>query len=248
MCVLAFAWAAHPRWQLVMIGNRDELHARPAAALGRWDDHPHIVAGRDLEAGGTWLGISEERRFAVVTNVADPAGPQPGKASRGALVADMLIGRGRYAAPESRDLDDFNPFNVIAVDNGKAALLSNRPTAMKRELEPGIYGLSNSMFKDSWAKTDRIKSLLGNWLDTDSEGDDSLFDALRADDAPQVPPVRAEQSPIFIRNPRYGTRCSTMVAIDRAGSGWISERRYNAEGDKTGQTCMAIDWNASATG
>lgn len=243
MCVLAFAWAAHPRWQLVMIGNRDEFHARPASALARWDDHPHIVAGRDLEAGGTWLGISEKGRFAVVTNVANPAGPQPGKASRGALIADLLIGRGRYAAPESRDLDDFNPFNAIAVDKGKAALLSNRPAATKQTLGPGIYGLSNSMFKDSWAKTDRIKSLLGDWLDAENQSDDSLFDALRADDAPQVPPIRAEHSPIFIRNPRYGTRCSTMVAIDHAGRGWISERRYDAEGLKTGQTRLAIDWS-----
>ncbi|RED15718.1 NRDE family protein [Parasphingopyxis lamellibrachiae] len=248
MCVLAFAWAAHPRWQLVMIGNRDELHARPAAALERWGDHPHVIAGRDLEAGGTWLGVSEEGRFAVVTNVANLAGPQPDKASRGALIADILIGRGRYAAPESGDLDDFNPFNIIAVDSGKAQLLSNRPGAVKRTLGPGIYGLSNSMFEDNWAKTDRIKALLGDWLDADSESDGHLFDALRADDAPQVPPIRAQHSPIFIRNPRYGTRCSTMVAIDHAGCGWISERRYNAEGGKTGQTRMAIDWSASATG
>jgi uncharacterized protein with NRDE domain len=247
MCVLALAWAAHPRWQLVMIGNRDELHARPAAALARWDDHPHIIAGRDLEAGGTWLGISEERRFAVVTNVANPEGPQPGKASRGALIADILSGNGRYAVPECSDLDDFNPFNVITVDNDTAHLLSNRPRAVKQTLGSGIYGLSNSMFEESWAKTDRIKALLGDWLDADDRNEDSLFAALRANDVPQVEPARAEYSPIFIRNPRYGTRCSTMVAIDNSGRGWISERRYDADGRAIGQTRLNIDWEGSGT-
>lgn len=246
MCVLAFAWAADPRWQLVLIGNRDELHARAAAPLDRWSDRPQIIAGRDLEAGGTWLGISEERRFAVVTNVANPGGPQPGKASRGALIADLLSGDGAYANPAESDLDDFNPFNVIAVDAGKARLLTNRPSAARHGLDPGIYGLSNGAFDDSWPKTERIKALLGDWLDGSATDHGALLDALRADDAPQVEPGRARHSPIFIRNPVYGTRCSTIVVVDHRGHGSIVERRYDPDGETTGETRFDFRWPADA--
>lgn len=242
MCVLACAWRAHPRWQLVLIGNRDELHARPAAPLARWSDQPHVIAGRDLEAGGTWLGISEERRFAVITNVVNPDGPQPDKASRGALIADILSGEGRYARTSESELDDFNPFNVITIDNGTARLLTNRPVPQQRTLNPGIYGLSNSVSNENWPKTDRIKALLGNWLKRGDGSKEDLLDALRTDDAPQVEPRRAKYSPIFIRNPVYGTRCSTIVAVDDQGCGWIVERRYDAEGKANGETLAEFSW------
>ncbi|MEM8695263.1 MAG: NRDE family protein [Pseudomonadota bacterium] len=242
MCVLACAWAAHPRWKLILIGNRDELHARAAAPLARWDDWPHIIAGRDLEAGGTWLGVSEERRVAVVTNVANLDGPQPGKASRGALIADMLSGNGRYANPAASDLDDFNPFNAIAVSNDSAHILTNRPEPFRRTLEPGIYGLSNSIYSESWAKTDRIKRMLSDWLELDNGDDAQLLDALRGDDAPQVAPEQARHSPIFIRNNLYGTRCSTVVTVDDRGRGSIAERRYDRAGEATGETRLTFSW------
>ena len=242
MCVLACAWRAHPRWQVVLIGNRDELHSRATAPLARWDDQPHIIAGRDLEAGGTWLGISEERRLAVVTNVATPEGPQPDKASRGALVADILNGEGRYAHPVENQLDEFNPFNVITIDHDVAQLLTNRPVPEQRTLSPGIYGLSNSACDENWPKTERIKSILGSWLDQDDGNGDELLDALRTDDAPQVEPRQAKYSPLFIRNPRYGTRCSTVAAVDDRGSGWIVERRFDADSVVIGETRKEFSW------
>lgn len=242
MCVLACAWRAHPRWEMVLIGNRDELHARPAAPLERWRDQPHVIAGRDLEAGGTWLGVSEEGRMAVVTNVANPEGPQPDKASRGALIADLLSGEGRYSDPTENDLDAFNPFNVIAIERGTARLLTNRPGPQQHDLNNGIYGLSNSAFEDNWPKTDRIKALLANWLEADSGNLEDLFTSLRANDAPQVEPQRVRNSPLFIRNPVYGTRCSTVVTVDHTGSGSIVERRYDAEGAATGETDVAFRW------
>ncbi|WP_299328177.1 NRDE family protein [Parasphingopyxis sp.] len=245
MCVLAFAWAAHPRWQLVLIGNRDELHARPATPLAHWEDRPGIIAGRDLEAGGTWLGVSQQRRLAVVTNVANPDGPLPDKASRGALIADLLTGAGRYADPAESDLDDFNAFNAIAVEGGTARLFSNRPRPTRRTLKPGIYGLSNSLYAENWPKTDRIKAMLDDWLNFDSGNETGLLDALRADDSPQVEPRRAQQSPIFIRNPVYGTRCSTVVIIDSDGNGRISERRYDPQGKASGVTRIDFRWPSS---
>src|SRR5579864_7075567 len=112
MCVAAFAWQAHPRWLLVAIGNRDEFHERPAAPLARWGDGG-IVAGRDLLSGGTWLGVSEAGRFGLVTNLRGHGGPEPDRASRGALVTDLLVGHGHYADPATAPLQDFNPFNLI---------------------------------------------------------------------------------------------------------------------------------------
>jgi len=242
MCVLACAWRAHPRWEMILIGNRDELHARPAAPLERWSDQPHVIAGRDLEAGGTWLGVSEEGRMAVVTNVASPEGPQPDKASRGALIADLLSGEGQYSDPAENELEAFNPFNVIAIERGTARLLTNRPNPQQRDLDNGIYGLSNSAIEDNWPKTDRIKALLADWLEADSGNLEDLFTALRANDAPQVEPQRVRHSPLFIRNPVYGTRCSTVVTVDHTGSGSIVERRYDAEGAATGETRVAFRW------
>src|SRR5690606_22104535 len=100
MCIMAMAWHAHPRWRLLLVGNRDELHARPAAPLARWDEPDHLIAGRDLQSGGTWLGVSEQGRCAIVTNRRGYGLPDPAKASRGALVTDLLRGEGAYAAPD----------------------------------------------------------------------------------------------------------------------------------------------------
>src|SRR3546814_14928386 len=102
MCVLAFAWRAHPHWPLIAAGNRDELHARPAQPLARWDRPDHLLAGRDLQSGGTWLGVSEQGRFAVVTNLRGYGAPEPGRAARGALVPDPLSGKGRFASTQER--------------------------------------------------------------------------------------------------------------------------------------------------
>src|SRR5438093_10047665 len=120
MCILALAWQAHPRWHLVVAGNRDELHARPSAPLARWDQPEHVIAGRDLKSGGTWLGVSEQGRMAVVTNLRGYGNPEPDRASRGALVTDVLSGDGRYADPSGAKLSDFNPFNLILVDRAQA--------------------------------------------------------------------------------------------------------------------------------
>ena len=119
MCVAALAWRAHPRWKLLAIANRDEFHARPAAPLARWDNG--IVAGRDLEAGGTWLGVSEAGRFALVTNFRLPGYPKPGMASRGGLVTGWLAGE------PSGDGAAMNPFHLLCADTRAARHLTNAP-------------------------------------------------------------------------------------------------------------------------
>jgi uncharacterized protein with NRDE domain len=251
MCVLAFGWKAHPRWHLVMVGNRDELHARPTAALARWALPDQLIAGRDLQSGGTWAGVSEQGRFAVVTNLRGYGAPSAERASRGALVTDLLAGEGRYADPDSADLDDFNPFNLIVADRERASFLSNRPDAVRSLLSPGLYGLSNGALDEPWPKTLRIKQMLLDWIVgsalephdlLDGLGEDRLPDTGLAPREPSDVPQEPILSPIFIRNPIYGTRCSTVVAIDVAGQGKIIERRYSSSGDVTGETALRFSW------
>jgi len=251
MCVLAFAWRAHPRWHLVVAGNRDELHDRPARPLARWDRPDHLLAGQDLRSGGTWLGVSERGRFAVVTNLRGYGAPEPDRASRGALVTGLLTGEGRYADPGAAALSDFNPFNLIVADRERARFLSNRPEAIRSILAPGIYGLSNGALDEPWPKTLRLKAILLDWIVDGGGRPEALLDGLREEalpdvglrsaapsDVPQEPPL----SPIFIRNPVYGTRCGTVVAIDDTGRGVIVERRYTPAGEVAGETALSFAW------
>jgi uncharacterized protein with NRDE domain len=250
MCVLAFAWHAHPSWPLVVAGNRDELHARPTIPLARWDRPSHLLAGRDLQSGGTWLGVSEQGRFAVVTNLRGYGGPQPDRASRGALVTDALS-EGRYADLRDADLWNFNPFNLIVADREQACFLSNRPKIVRSLLAPGIYGLSNGALDEPWPKTMQLKETLLEWIVSGATQPEILLDGLRDEslpgfgirsavpsDVPQEPPL----SPIFIRNPVYGTRCSTVVAVDDQGQGVIIERRFTVVGGEAGETALPFSW------
>lgn len=251
MCVAAVAWHAHPRWRLVAIGNRDEYHARPAAPLGRWDDAAGIIAGRDLQSGGTWLGVSDSGRFALVTNRRGHGAPLPGKASRGALVTDLLRGAGRYADPIVAPLDAFNPFNLILADSAEASFLTNRPDALRTALAHGIYGLSNGTLDEPWPKTLQLKAALLDWLMAGRDDVAPLFAALRNEHLPVVGlpprepsdvPREAPETGVFIRDPVYGTRCSTVVTIDHAGAGTITERRYSLTGEVTGETGLGFRW------
>jgi uncharacterized protein with NRDE domain len=251
MCVLAFAWQAHPRWRLLVAGNRDELHARPAQALERWPEPGHLLAGRDLQSGGTWLGVSEQGRFAVVTNLRGFGAPEPGLVSRGALVTDYLAGTGAYADPIAADLSAFNPVNLIVADQREAHFLSNRPDITRSTLAPGLYGLSNGRLDEPWPKTMRLKSCLLDWITGDATDPELLFDGLYEQALPAIGlephtpsdvPQEPLHSPIFIRNPVYGTRCSTVVAIDVQGRGVIMERRFASDGTETGRTSLAFRW------
>ena len=251
MCVAAVAWAAHRDWLLVAVGNRDEYHARPAAPLARWDDAGGVLAGRDLKSGGTWLGVGETGRFALVTNRRGFGAPQPDKASRGALVTDLLTASGTYGDPATARLQDFNPFNLLLASANSAHLLTNRPASLRAGLTHGIYGLSNGALDEPWPKTLQLKAALSDWLVADSGDATGLFTALRSDEliaSGMIPTVssdigdEAPHTPIFIRNAVYGTRCSSIVTVDRFGQGMFLERRFDAAGLETGTTQLAFSW------
>ncbi|MEJ5978400.1 NRDE family protein [Novosphingobium sp. PS1R-30] len=249
MCVAAFAWQAHPQWLFVAIGNRDEFHERPAAPLAAWQNG--VLAGRDLRSGGTWLGATPAGRFALVTNLRGYGAPEPDRASRGALVTDLLTGSGAYADPATAPLQDFNPFNLILADRDTAHFLSNRPDDIRTRLAHGIYGLSNGQLDEPWPKTLQLKSALLDWLNRASDDFGPLFSALRNEDLadvglpPREPsdvPREAPETPVFIRDAVYGTRCSTVVAVDRGGRGTIIERRFSSASESTGETKLTFAW------
>ncbi|MBV1917784.1 MAG: NRDE family protein [Sphingomonadaceae bacterium] len=254
MCVAAIAWQAHPRWQLVAIGNRDEYHERPAAPLSRWNDREGIIAGRDLRSGGTWLGISEAGRFALVTNRRGFGDPDPTLASRGSLMTDILSGTGAYADTKNTRLNEFNPFNLILADTHEARFLSNRPDETRTSLAHGIYGLSNGALDEPWPKTLQLKAALLTWLNHDSGDTANLFEDLASEEHPDVGLQPGQPSEVsdeardtapFIRHSIYGTRCSTIVAIDRNGLGIITERRFSPGGNVTGESHLTFSWPQS---
>ena len=244
MCVLALAWRAHPRWILVAAANRDELHARPAAALARWADGPALIAGRDLRSGGTWLGVTEEGRFAAVTNLRGFGPPDPERASRGELVTGLLAGKGQYGDPDEAALQDFNAFNAVVADGKDAWFLSNQPASVRRRLQPGLYGMSNGPLDEPWPKTLQLKRRLADWMDRGDRAED-LIDDLR-DDMPagddRSPVGATPHASIFVLDPVYGTRCSTVATVDADGRGVIVERRYSADGDVVGETALPFTW------
>jgi uncharacterized protein with NRDE domain len=253
MCLVALAWKTHPRWRLLLAGNRDEFHARPSAAMAPWPDAPGVVAGRDLESGGSWAGVGPDGRVAVVTNVRDPglAAP-PGAPSRGALVAGFLRGpAGAGAAADAllAGAGRFAPFNLLLADADQCRYVGNWPAPAARAVAAGVHGISNGPFDDPWPKTRRLCTALSAWLQGPAEDPAPLWAALADEhlaadaDLPRsgVPlDLERRLSATFIRDGRYGTRASTLVAIGHDGSGWIAERRFGPDGRFDGQTRIAL--------
>ena len=251
MCLIAFGWNVYPRWRLVLAGNRDEFHARPSAPLARWEDAP-IIGGRDLQAGGTWLGVTGAGRCCVVTNVRDPRDPQQG-VSRGMLATDYLGGSADARAHAQQLLQsaaDYRPFNLLTFDARDAFYLGNRPGPRAQAVTPGVHGLSNANFNTPWPKTRALMRHLQDWIDGGGEDDFAPLFAALADEhvAPdtQLPDtgVGLERerwlSSAFIRGELYGTRASTVVAIAHDGSGVIVERRFGPNGHFDGETMLRL--------
>lgn len=230
MCLIALAWDAHPRWDLVLAANRDEFLDRPAAPLQRHADGS--VGGRDLHAGGTWLGLHEGGRLATVTNIRRPGAARDDAPSRGSIVPQWL--HGGQAAPEfcaTLAAQGYNPFNLIAGDLRTRELFwtsSEQPAP--HVLPPGLHGLSNDALDTPWPKLQRLKAALALALETGRDADtvtQSLLQALqdrhRPDDA-ELPAtgvtleLERGLAPVFIDLPHYGTRCSTVLLRER-GSG-----------------------------
>ena len=247
MCLLALAWRQRRDWPLLLAGNRDEFHRRPAAPLSRWPQG--FVAGRDLEAGGAWLGARQDGRFAVVTNFRDPLDSAARPRSRGELVVDFLSGdadAGAFAAAVAARVADYRGFNLLLADAGALWYVGSH-AGPPRALSAGIYVLSNHLLDTPWPKAHRLR---GRFEAALAQVDPTLrwFDALA--DRAQAPddglpatgvPLEWERalSAAFIVAPGYGTRCSTVLALS-ARRGRTVERCFDADGAVSGET--AIDW------
>ena len=244
-----------------MVGNRDEFHARPTAALDTWEGEA-ILGGRDLRSGGGWAAVDRLGRMAVVTNVRDPLAAQRG-ASRGALVAGFLRQHDPAAAHADRlsaIAQAWPPFNLLLVDAAGASFLGNHPLE-RQELAPGVHGMSNGALGAPWPKTARLMAALSTWLERECTSIASASSAV--DDHALVPLWAAladEQRPAdnelpdtgiglererwlgsaFIRGDDYGTRASTVLLIDAEGHGQMHERRFGPQGAFIGENRVAF--------
>ncbi|HNL92645.1 MAG TPA: NRDE family protein, partial [Pseudomonadales bacterium] len=164
MCLILFAWQCHPQYKLVVAANRDEFYARPSAPVHFWQDTPQILAGRDLEQGGTWLGVTRNKRFAAITNVRDPTAKQ-GALSRGYLVRDFLTSEqspANFIAQLQSHLADYSPFNLLLSDSNTLHYCNSSGEMLP--LQPGVYGLSNAALDTPWPKVESCKQALSDNL------------------------------------------------------------------------------------
>lgn len=245
MCLIVIAHNVDSGLPLIVAGNRDEFHGRPTQDAHWWPDKPDILGGRDLQAGGTWLAIHRNGRFAAVTNYRD-AVPKAGKLkSRGHLVTGFLeatVDPSAYV--RSINPDQYDGFNLLVGDGEQLAYLCNRDGS-NRELAPGIYGVANASLDAPWPKVERSKATLEQLIHQKAVNETQLMRLLadknkaRADeviiDGLAFDKAHALTAP-FIVLPDYGTRCSTVLLRDNNGDVRFSEKRFSASGDVLGQS------------
>ncbi|HEY4317236.1 MAG TPA: NRDE family protein [Herbaspirillum sp.] len=237
MCLIVFSWRVVPGLPLVAAANRDESYNRPAAPASWWTDHPHVFAGRDLQGGGTWLGITRGGRFAALTNVRAPGERRVDVPTRGALVSDYLAGDStpeQYLKQLAPRAGNYNGFNLLVGDKDALYWFSNRADGDPRNGQPlasGIYGLSNALLDTPWPKVTRAKAQFCSLLCQGAPEEayfEMLTDTTRATDC-RLPDTgvgierERELSSVFINTPGYGTRNSTLVRMSGDGAATLTE-------------------------
>jgi len=245
MCLILIAHRLHPAFPLVVGANRDEFYARPTAAAAFWSDAPQVLAGRDLQAAGTWLGISRDLRFAAVTNFRDARSLQPGARSRGELTSAFL--RGAVPAPEylegvRRRADDYGGFNLFVADATGLHYFSNRDGEV-RALAPGAYGLSNHLLDTPWPKVSELKprfsAAIGEPLDPDAIRRILSDRGVAPDAALPDTGIGLERermlSAAFVLSDTYGTRSTTVLSVRADGKVRFNEWSFGPEGVALGE-------------
>lgn len=247
MCIVYLALRSHPDWPLFIAANRDEFHQRPTLAAAPWKKRPDIIAGIDLQAGGTWLGVTQQGRFALLTNYRDTDKQIADAPSRGDLVSAFLTGSippADYVDKVSHKADAYNGFNLIAGDLNTASYLSNRsPVSGRQILGQGQYVVSNHLLDTPWPKAERLRHMFEQFdMDTLTHSLRTVFDVLKdttpADDSDlpntglSLDRERLLSSP-FIISPDYGTRCSTVILVHKSGQTLVSEISYDTAGTET---------------
>ena len=252
MCLILIAWRGDAKYPCAIAANRDELHTRPTAAAHWWQSRPPILAGQDLAAGGTWLGMTRSGRFAALTNYRDPEQRRPGTPpSRGTLVASILTSADSIEQTLehlSNVSAHYNGFSLLFSDGERLAIYES-PRGSGRVLQPGIYGLSNHLLDTPWPKVRTAKSRLSNAL-AHLDTTDAVLELLR-DEAPapddELPRTGVSRewerllSSAFVRAPDYGTRCSTILRVDESRRACFDEWTWDAAGEPTGAVSLQFE-------
>lgn len=243
MCLILFSYHQHPDFPLILASNRDEFYKRPSSRLHFWSENQSILAGQDEEGGGTWLGASVRGRFAAITNFRDPSRQMTNARSRGLIVRGFLESAKNpqdYMETLSRESDTYNGYNFLAGDLNSLWYFSNIEQKA-RVLEPGIYGLSNHLLDTPWPKVVKGKKALHSVASEGRVDRESVFRILADTDCPsdsELPDTgiglewERILGPLFINSEIYGTRCSTIVSIDRDGQFSLTERRFGIGGNQ----------------
>jgi uncharacterized protein with NRDE domain len=248
MCLIVFAWRPDHVRPLILAANRDEFYARPTLPLAQWEDAPQVYAGRDLEAGGTWLGVGVDGRFAALTNIRNP-GSALGRRSRGELVAQFLTGSlsiNEYLREVAGRASEYGGFNLLVGNRQKLHFLNAvDPTPLR--LKAGVYGVSNAGLDTPWPKLLKAKAALSEHLDDPQP--EALFaflaDAETAADG-ELPStgvgLATEKllSSVFIASPNYGTRASTVLIANADGSRRLIEHSFGPYGGRLGEVDLLI--------
>lgn len=246
MCLAAIAWNAHPLYRAIVVANRDEFHARAAATLAPWSDDPGLLAGRDLQAGGTWFGVDRRRRFGLVTNYRERVTARPRAPSRGRLICDFLAAShpaDQFMEQIADDSTGFAGFNLLLGDERGLWYATNRAEPFARRLADGVHAVSNHVLDTPWPKVRRLRTALERWLATGKEDLAPLWAALgdreRAEhvDLPQTgvtPEWEHLLSAPFVHHLEYGTRCSTILLLGHDGALHLEERSFDPHGTPAG--------------
>lgn len=240
MCLILFAKNSHPDFPLIIAANRDEFYERPTTPADFWPDQSDILAGRDLEAGGTWMGINKYGKLSMLTNFRDLTNIKPNAPSRGQLVSDFLLDS-QSAKHYLKQIESkgslYNGFNLIVGDRSNLFYYGNYQEGV-HEIEDGVHGLSNALLDTNWPKVQRGTDKLSEAISNNQIDIESLFDILKDEIKPPVEKlpdtgVGLEKekmlSPMFIKSSNYGSRCSTVILMHKNGGVSFSERTFNTK-------------------
>lgn len=238
MCLIFVSLKQHPLYKLIVAANRDEFYERKTAPASYWDEFPDVLAGRDLEAGGTWLGMTKSGRISMLTNYRDLKNLKPHAPSRGHLVSRYLeteTGPEQYLTNIMKEGQAFNGFNLIVGSSEELWYCSNYAEGIIR-LSPGLHGLSNHLLDSPWPKVERGKQKLGPLLTRPLLKPDDLMEALfddivALDDQLPDTGIGLEReralSSMFIKAGNYGSRSTTVVLVDNSDHVTFAERVYD---------------------
>ncbi len=254
MCLILFSWDNHPKYKLIVAANRDEFYERPTKSLGLWEEHPEVIAGKDLSAGGTWLGINQNGKFTALTNYRDISSIKDNAPSRGDLTKKFLtenISAEQFYQEVHPTLESYNGFNILNGTPDHLTYFNNQEKTLVT-VEPGVYGLSNAFLDTPWPKVSRAKQMFSELIDQNQIYEDDLINFMK-DKTPaednELPETGLSYemekvvSSMFLASEKYGTCCTTVLLVDNDGNGKIIEQSYPVGGRSDERKVFTFKWS-----